>query len=71
MMYHIAALLAIRMADYGASICTTIKQDVSATYTKIVADIALFAKDCADIMIRNGWMEQPPQADDREKLARA
>ncbi|WP_307546111.1 hypothetical protein [Paenibacillus sp. V4I5] len=30
-----------------------------------------FAKDGTDILIQNGWLEQPPQAAERDKLAKS
>ncbi|MFD0824074.1 DUF3231 family protein [Neobacillus sp. M.A.Huq-85] len=34
----------------------------------MVPEISLYAEDGANIMINHGWMEEPPQADDREHL---
>ncbi|WP_462413724.1 hypothetical protein [Neobacillus sp. Marseille-QA0830] len=28
----------------------------------------MYAEDGANIMIKHGWLEEPPQADDREEL---
>ncbi|WP_397428635.1 DUF3231 family protein [Priestia koreensis] len=38
-------------------------------YTRLCAEIINYAADGAHMMIENGWMEQPPQAADRRKLA--
>lgn len=69
MMFHIAAVTAIAIADYGASFSTSLRMDESATYARLVSELALYAKDAADIMINKGWMEKPPQASDRDKLS--
>ena len=34
----------------------------------MIPEIALYAEDGANIMIKHGWMEEPPQADNRDKL---
>jgi nitrogen fixation protein len=34
-----------------------------------MAEILQYAEDGANIMIDNGWREQPPQAPDRDQLA--
>jgi hypothetical protein len=38
-------------------------------YTRIIAEIGLYAEDGAQLLIKNGWLEQPPLAADRETLA--
>jgi nitrogen fixation protein len=34
------------------------------------ADIFKFAQDGGKIMIKNGWMEEPPQIEDRNQLTK-
>jgi spore coat protein CotF len=70
MMFHIGAVAAIGIADYGAALSISMRKDISVTYTRLLAEIAQYAEDGANIMIENGWMEKPPQADDRDALAR-
>lgn len=36
----------------------------------LIADITKYAEDGANLLIKNGWMEQPPTFDDRDKLAK-
>jgi hypothetical protein len=43
---------------------------LAADYIRLTAEIAAFAEDGLNIMIDNGWLEQPPQATDRDKLAK-
>jgi hypothetical protein len=38
-------------------------------YTKSLMHITQFVEDAAKIMVENGWMEQPPYAVERNKLA--
>lgn len=33
------------------------------------AEIAKYAEDGANMMINNGWLEEPPLSEDRDKLA--
>jgi nitrogen fixation protein len=33
-------------------------------------DIFTFAQDGGKIMIKNGWMEEPPQIEDRNRLTK-
>lgn len=69
MMFHTAAVTAVGISDYGASLSTSMRKDISAAYTRLLAEILQFSEDGANIMIENKWMEQPPQAEDREALA--
>ena len=34
----------------------------------LIPEVSLYAEDGANIMIKHGWMEEPPQADDRNEL---
>ncbi|GAA3332464.1 hypothetical protein GCM10020331_092700 [Ectobacillus funiculus] len=38
-------------------------------YSRLLIEILKFAEDGANIMISEGWLEQPPMAVDRKKLA--
>ncbi|WP_155925690.1 DUF3231 family protein [Bacillus sp. UNC438CL73TsuS30] len=33
-----------------------------------IPEVALYVEDGANIMIKHGWMEEPPQAVDHDKL---
>lgn len=71
MMFHITTMNAAGIGQYGAAIGSSQRADLIATYTRLTAEIAKYAEDGANIMIRNGWMEKPPQAVDREQLVKA
>ncbi|MCC3355683.1 DUF3231 family protein [Bacillus sp. REN16] len=44
------------------------RRDLALKYASLIPEISLYAEDGAKIMIKHGWLELPPQADDREKL---
>ncbi|GGA10415.1 hypothetical protein GCM10008018_64840 [Paenibacillus marchantiophytorum] len=69
MMFHIAALTATGIGQYGISVSQSPRRDIAAIYTRLAAEIGHYAEDGANIMIANGWMEKPPHAADREALA--
>lgn len=69
MMFHVSAINAVGLADYGDALGTTVRLDLSTSYARLMAETGKFGEDGANIMIDNGWMEQPPQADDRKALA--
>jgi len=70
MMFHVSGLNAIGIGDFGDSIGTSLRADLSATYARFLAESVKYAEDGANMMIDNGWLEEPPQAIDREELAR-
>ncbi|MEW9675125.1 DUF3231 family protein [Lentibacillus sp. L22] len=70
MMFHIAAMNEAGIGQYGAAIGASQRSDLITTYTALTAQIAKYAADGADIMIKNGWMEKPPQAPNRESIAK-
>ncbi|RTE09081.1 hypothetical protein [Paenibacillus whitsoniae] len=43
-------------------------QDEPPSATALEADILTYAQDGDKLMVKNGWMEEPPQAEDRYQL---
>ncbi|MGM7723800.1 DUF3231 family protein [Metabacillus sp. Hm71] len=68
MMFHTTGMIAVGIGNYGTAAGTCHRMDLSATYTRLSAEIALYAEDGANILIKHGWLEEPPQADDRQAL---
>ena len=48
-----------------------ILSDLSTTYLRFLTEAMGYSKDGVNIMIKNKWFEQPPQAIKHENLARA
>lgn len=70
MMYHVSMLNTAGTGNYGASIAGSMRTDISAAYTRLMAEVGRYAVDGAKLMIDHEWMEKPPQAPDRDALAR-
>lgn len=70
MLFHVSALNSIGMGNIGGSLALSFRRDVATRYLAMIKDIGLFAEDSANIMIKNGWFERPPQAMDRENLSK-
>jgi hypothetical protein len=68
MMFHITAMIAAGIGNYGVSMSGSPRRDLGIKYASLVPEIALYAEDGANLMIKNGWLEEPPQADDRNHL---
>ncbi|WP_117160959.1 DUF3231 family protein [Paraliobacillus sp. X-1268] len=69
MLFHIVTLVSAAVGFYGAGLAVTQRRDLALKYTNLIAEIGLYAEDGAELLIKYGWMEQPPLADDRENLA--
>ncbi|MDR3563700.1 MAG: DUF3231 family protein [Negativicutes bacterium] len=69
MMMHVISLVATGMANYGVALGASTRIDVAADYGRLMAETAQFGEDGAQIMIKHGWLEQPPQAANRRELA--
>lgn len=68
MMFHTVTLNSSGFANYAISMASSPRRDLSANYTRMLAEIASYADDGANIMISNGWLEEPPRVVDREEL---
>ncbi len=70
MMFIITGLIALGIGYYGTSISTSIRRDLTAHYDRLIHEILKYSEDGANILIDNGWMEEPPRASDRDELAK-
>lgn len=61
MIFQIIALNTIGVTYYGVSMALSPRHDIVAHYTRLTAEVALYLNEGANIMIDNGWLEQPPQ----------
>lgn len=69
-MFHIGMLTAAAIGNFGVGIGTVLRRDLALTYSRLLAESGLYHEDGANIAIDNGWLEEPPQADNRKELAR-
>ncbi|MGM7719723.1 DUF3231 family protein [Metabacillus sp. Hm71] len=70
MMFYTTALTAISLSYYGAGTSSSPRRDVAVKYASLGRDIALYAEDGANLMISNGWFEEPPRTLDRDELVK-
>lgn len=68
MMFHIASMNAAGIGNYGTSMAGSPRRDLGLLYASLIPEVAFYAEDGANIMIKNSWMEEPPQTDDRNQL---
>ncbi|HWO77817.1 MAG TPA: DUF3231 family protein [Bacillus sp. (in: firmicutes)] len=69
MMYLTGFLFNTAISYYGAGLGSTMRSDLIYHYERFILEDLAYAKDWANIMIKNQWLEQPPKAPDRKKIA--
>jgi hypothetical protein len=69
MLYHKTDMFSLRIRSFGNSAAVNGRHDIELLYTRSLMQITSFVEDAAKIMIENGWMEQPPYAVNRDKIA--
>ncbi len=69
MLFHKVDMFSIKIRAFGNSMAVNGRHDIGFMYTKSFMKIASFVEDGMKLMIENGWMERPPSAVDRDRLA--
>jgi len=69
MMFQVGFLFSTAMVYYGTGWASSIRRDLTAKYMTAMAEDLKIGNDWINIMIKNGWLEEPPMAEDRSKLA--
>lgn len=69
-MYHVGFLFQTAIGYYGAGLGTSMRPDLGAHYSRIIAEDLKEGEDWMNIMIKMGWLEQIPQAPDRKAIAK-
>ncbi|GEL76960.1 DUF3231 family protein [Tenuibacillus multivorans] len=70
MMFYTLSLIALSIAYYGSSLSMSPRRDIGVTYSRLIAELMKYSDEGTRVMIKNGWMEEPPRALDRGELAR-
>lgn len=69
MLFHKLDMYAVRIRAYGNAISMCARHDLVTKYARFLVEVGNFVEDGSNILIENGWLEQPPQAVDRKALA--
>lgn len=69
-MFHMGLLTAAGTGNYSTAAAASQRDDLILTYERLSVEIGQYAKDIANLMIKNEWLEQPPGTFDKEKLSR-
>ncbi|WP_102261090.1 DUF3231 family protein [Mesobacillus jeotgali] len=65
MLNMVSFLNAQGLANYGSALSLSIKRDIGLDFTRLAAEVADFAQDSTELLIKKGWMETPPLAPKR------
>jgi hypothetical protein len=65
MMIHTTSLIGAGIGNYGVAISSSVRRDLASHYNRLMAEVGKYAEDGANILIKNAWMEQPPQAKEK------
>ncbi|MEH7108306.1 DUF3231 family protein [Bacillus sp. JJ1764] len=68
MLFHKIDMFSMKIRALGNSLAVNGRHDIGFMYVRSFMSISKFVEDATEIMIENGWMEQPPVADDTEFL---
>ena len=69
MLYHIVTLISAAIGFYSAGLSVTQRRDIALEYTGLITEIGIYAEDGAQLLIKNGWLERPPMADNKDELS--
>jgi hypothetical protein len=69
MLFHITMIMGMGLGYYAIGTTASTRTDLVVDYGRLAAEIELYVREAQKIMINNGWLEEPPLADDRKALA--
>lgn len=70
MSQNIRTFNAMEIGNYGKALSVSLRHDVAAVITRLLAEVGKYTEDGVNILIDNGWLEEPPQAADPEALGK-
>ncbi|GAA0592853.1 hypothetical protein GCM10009001_06190 [Virgibacillus siamensis] len=65
-MFYTTSLIALSVGYYGSSMAMSPRRDLGEKYSRLVLEVLQFSDDGVKLMVKNGLMEEPPRALDRE-----
>lgn len=68
MMYNTSLLSSFGLGGNAIGAAFSLRSDLPLKLGNLAKDIFTFAQDGGKLMVKNGWMEEPPQSEDRYQL---
>lgn len=69
-LFVMALLSQLGIGNYATAAAASQRSDLVLNYERLSVEVAQYAKDGADIMIQNEWLEQPPGTLNKDKLTK-
>jgi Protein of unknown function (DUF3231) len=69
-LFFMTFLSAVGVGNYSTAAAASQRSDLVLNYERLSLEVAQFAKEGANIMIKNGWLEQPPGTVDKKHLSK-
>lgn len=69
MLFHAVTISSYVSKMYGWGMSSSVRTDLHVDYARLMMEVMDYSKDGLQLMIKHGWMEQPPLAADRRELA--
>ncbi|GAA3315834.1 hypothetical protein GCM10020331_011640 [Ectobacillus funiculus] len=60
MMFQVGFLFSTALVYYGTGLASSPRKDLTLKYAKAISGDLKIGNDWLDLMIENGWLEQPP-----------
>jgi hypothetical protein len=70
MLTFITTLITSSIGSYSVSMAMSPRHDLSVKYAALITEVSKYSHEAAKLMIKNGWMEQPPMAANRKDLGK-
>ncbi|MFC4770181.1 DUF3231 family protein [Effusibacillus consociatus] len=70
MLIHVTLLVSSSLGNYGMGMAASQRRDLATVYARLLVEGSAYGEDGTNLLIENGWMEQPPIAPDRNTLAK-
>lgn len=69
-MFNITAFSSLNMTGLGIAFANCARKDILLSISRLIAEVADYAKGGLDLMIKQGWLERVPEASTRKALRR-
>ena len=70
MMQHAVILVGVGIGNYATFMGSSLRHDLSANYSRLIAETVNYGEDGINIMIENGWLEEPLRTIDQRELGK-
>ncbi|MCT8137200.1 DUF3231 family protein [Anaerobacillus sp. CMMVII] len=69
LLFHTGFSNAYGIQNYGTALSKILRHDLAATFALLTAKISKYANGGLELMIKNGWLEEPPTCPNRKGLS--